>query len=133
MLLHLLGPVARVKGFTSNAFFTEREVEDTASALLLFESGCQAVLNVSHACHESRDRFELHGSDGLVRIPVLNEGILHVKTKQGERVEKHPPHTNFHQPLIENFALAVIEGRNPAVDGLTGREVNRILAEVYGS
>ena len=130
VLLDLFGPVARVRGFASNALFKEREVEDTASVLFEFQSGCQGVLSVSHAVFEKQDAFELFGSEGTVRVPILNEGILHLKTKQHEHVEKHPPHPNIHQPLIEDFARALLDNRDPAVDGSIGREVNRILADM---
>jgi len=51
VLLALFGDVKEVRGLSANVLF-DREVEDTASALLQFENGPQAVLTVSHAARE---------------------------------------------------------------------------------
>jgi predicted dehydrogenase len=64
-------------------------------------------------------------------VDVLNLGLLRVVTPEGVRDERHPPHANLHQPLIEDFVAAVRAGRAPAVTGEIGREVNRVLAAIY--
>ncbi|MET0624010.1 MAG: Gfo/Idh/MocA family oxidoreductase [Pyrinomonadaceae bacterium] len=130
VLLNLFGPPAQVRAVTSNVLF-KREVEDTACALFHFESGAQAVLCVTHAAHEPQDTLEIFGTLGSVRADVLNEGKLRVKTAAGERVESHPPHANFHQPLIDDFARAVVEGRPPRVDGRDGQAVSGVLDLIY--
>lgn len=130
VLCNLFGDVKAVKGLTSNVLF-DREVEDTAVALICFESGVQGVISVTHAAREPQDTLEIFGSEGSVRIDVLNEGHLRIKSKDGERVESHPPHTNVHLPLIEDFARAVIEGRKPRVDGLKGQKVSEVLELIY--
>jgi predicted dehydrogenase len=130
VLLNLFGEVSNVKGLASNVHF-EREVEDTACALLLFARGTQAVLSVTHAAREAQDTLEVFGSEGSIRVDVLNEGRLRVRTHDGERFESHPPHSNLHQPLIDDFARAVVEGRTPRVDGRTGQRVSEILELIY--
>jgi predicted dehydrogenase len=130
VLLSLFGAPVRVKGMTGNLLF-EREVEDTAAALLDFEHGPQAALVVTHAAREPRDTLEVFGSEGSVRADVLNEGRLRIRTGGGERVETHAPHANLHQPLVEDFARAVVEGRPPRVDGRAGQKVSEILEQIY--
>jgi predicted dehydrogenase len=130
VLLDIFGRAAEVKGLTSNAVF-EREVEDTACALIKFEGGAQGLITVTHAAREPRDTLEIFGSEGSIRIDVLNEGRLEVKTARGEREESHPPHANLHRPLIEDFARAVIEGRPPRVDGAAGQAVSEVLELIY--
>jgi predicted dehydrogenase len=130
VLLNLFGEVSSVKGHASNAHF-EREVEDTACALLRFARGPQAVLSVSHAAREAQDTLEVFGSEGSVRVEVLNEGRLRVRTRGGERSEIHAPHTNLHQPLIDDFTHAVVECRAPRVDGRTGQKVSEVLELIY--
>jgi predicted dehydrogenase len=130
VLLNLFGDVARVKGLASNVLFA-REVEDTACALLQFERGPQAVLSVTHAAREAQDTLEVFGSEGSVRVDVLNEGRLRIRSGAGERAETHPPHPNLHQPLIEDFARAVVGARAPRVDGRTGQRVSEILELIY--
>jgi predicted dehydrogenase len=130
-LLTLLGPVAGTRGMTGNAALRSREVEDTASALFRFASGAQAVLTVTHAAFEARDTLDLFCTDGSLHIPRLNAGEMTVLTRSGARTEMHPPDPNFHRPLIADFTRAALEGRAPEVGGDTGREVNRILEEIY--
>lgn len=130
VLLNLFGDVEAVKSLVGNVLF-EREVEDTACALLQFDRGTQGVVSVTHAAREPQDTLEVFGSEGSIRIDVLNEGRLRVRTKDGERVESHPPHANLHQPLVEDFARAVLEGRPPRVDGRTGQKVSEVLEMIY--
>jgi predicted dehydrogenase len=130
VLLNLFGGVTSVKAITGNVIF-EREVEDTACALMRFERGTQGVISVTHAACEPQDTLEIFGSEGSLRVDVLNEGRLRVRTKDGERFESHAPHPNLHQPLIEDFASAVSEGRPPRVDGHVGQKVSEILELMY--
>lgn len=130
VLLNLFGAARRVNGLVANVLF-DREVEDTATALFAFDGGPHAVLTVTHAAREPRDTLDIFGTEGSVRVAALNAGRLHVKTRDGERTESHPPHHNLHQPLIDDFARAVLEGRDPVVDGAVGREVSRLVEEIY--
>jgi predicted dehydrogenase len=131
VLIDLFGRVEEVKSLVGNVVF-EREVEDTASALLQFEGGPHVVLSVTHAAREPQDTLQVFGSEGSIHADVLNEGKIRIRTAEGERVEAHPPHTNLHQPLIDDFARAVMGGRDPQVSGLVGREVARVEEEIYG-
>jgi predicted dehydrogenase len=131
VLLDLLGPLAEARGFPDNVRFREREVEDTCVAHLRFRSGAVAVLAVTHAAHERRDTLELFGTRGSAHVSVLNQGGLRIVTATGTREERHPPHPNLHQPLVEDFVAAVREGHEPAVTGEVGLEVARVVAMVY--
>ena len=132
VLLDLLGPVVGVHGFPDNVRFRDREVEDTCVAHLRFRSGAVAVLGVTHAAHEPRDTLELFGTRGSAHVSVLNRGGLRVVTATGAREERHPPHPNLHQPLVEDFVAAVREGREPLVTGEVGLDVARVVARIYG-
>lgn len=131
VLLNLFGTVTNARGCISRVAF-EREVEDTATAWFSFGDGPRAVLNVTHASFTPRDTLEIYGTTGSIHVPVLNEGVLTVRTSQGETQETLPPHDNLHLPLIDDFVRAVLDDREPAVGGDTGREVNRIEAEIFG-
>ncbi|MCA1622156.1 MAG: Gfo/Idh/MocA family oxidoreductase [Acidobacteria bacterium] len=130
VLLNLFGPPIQVRAVTSHLLL-KRAVEDSACALFHFESGAQAVLSVTHAAHRPQDTLEIFGTLGSARADVLNEGRLRVTSAEGSRVESHPPHTNYHQPLIDDFARAVVEGRRPRVDGRDGQTVSGILDLIY--
>ncbi|MEP7341771.1 MAG: Gfo/Idh/MocA family oxidoreductase [Acidobacteriota bacterium] len=132
ILLNLFGQIQRTASVLGRALF-EREVEDTCVTGFQFETGMQAVLCVTHATFESLDSMDIFGSDGSLHIPVLNRGEVRIKTAAGERTEQHPPHANIHLPLIEDFAQAVLNRREPKVGGAIGREVARIEGEIYAS
>ena len=130
LLLSLFGMPLKVNAVSGKVLF-RREVEDTICALLQFESGPQAVLSVTHAAREPQDTLEIFGSEGSVRADVLNEGTLRIRSGGGERVEAHPPHPNLHQPLIDDFTRAVVEGRQPRVGGRFGQKVSGVLELIY--
>jgi predicted dehydrogenase len=130
VLTDIFGPVKEVKAMTANVVF-EREVEDTASALFRFERGACALLAVSHAAADPKDSLDIFGSQGSIRVSILNEGKLRVVGKLGERYEAHPPAANLHAPLIENFVDAVLTDREPMVSGETGRAVAMIEEKIY--
>jgi len=130
VLINLLGPIIEVRSLMGRALY-EREVEDTALALFSFSGGAHGSLAVTHAAFESRDTLEIFCSNGSIHIPALNRGEMRIRTADGEKVEQLPPHGNIHQPLIEDFVAAIIEGRDPVVDGMKGREVQRLLELMY--
>jgi predicted dehydrogenase len=130
VLTNLFGTVKQLKSLISNEVFG-REVEDTACALLQFENGACANLSVTHAAAEAQDALDIFGTNGSIHVPVLNGSEMLIKTETGERTERHAPAENIHQPLIEDFADAVLNGKKPAVTGETGREIARLEEEIY--
>jgi len=126
----LLGNICDVKATLGNAFF-DREVEDVAIASFQFDCGTCGTLTVTHSAREPQDTFDLFFTNGSVHIPILNEGTMRVLTNEGERVETHPNHTNIHQPLIDDFARAVLENRDPIVTGEIGRQVASTEEKIY--
>ena len=130
VLMNLLGPIATADGFLDRVRF-EREVEDTGIAVLKFEGGARATVTVTHAAFEPQDTLEVFGTRGSVHVPVLNHGAVRVVSAEGERVESHPPHANIHQPLVDDFARALLAGRDPRVGGEIGREVARVEEQIY--
>ncbi len=132
VLIDLLGAIKEVKATTANALFN-REVEDVATALFQFERGACATLTVAHAAREPQDTLDVFCSRGSIHVPVLNEGKMRLVIEAGERAESHPNPENIHQPLIEDFAAAVLENRAPVVGGEIGRMVAKVEEMIYGS
>ncbi|MGH9342123.1 MAG: Gfo/Idh/MocA family protein [Acidobacteriota bacterium] len=130
VLLDLFGPARRIASTIGNALFY-RDVEDTAVACIEFESRIQASLAVTHGAFESQDTLDIYGNEGSVHVSKLNEGALTINTAGGERREFHPPHPNLHQPLIDDFSRAVLEGRQPLVSGEIGRQVAEVEEAIY--
>jgi predicted dehydrogenase len=131
VLLHLFGSVRSVAGVVANAAF-EREVEDTAAALLKFERGTCATITVTHAADARQDTLDVFGTRGSIRVASLNAGELHISSGGSERRESHPPAPNVHQPLVEDFVDAVLSNRDPAVTGEMGRRVAAVEDAIYG-
>jgi predicted dehydrogenase len=131
VLLDLLGPLASLES-TLTRVRLAREVEDTGSAILRFEAGPLANLTVTHAAAEPQDTLHVFGSEGSIHLPRLNGAELRIWRQGEETVEHHPTPGNLHQPLVEQFVDAVLADTAPAVGGRAGREVNRVLAQMYG-
>jgi len=131
VLLDIFGDVRDVKATLGNTFFVDREVEDTAMAVFQFERGTCGTLTVTHAAREPQDTFDLYCTNGSIHIPVLNEGTMRVLGPDGERIETHPNARNIHQPLIDDFAAAVLENRDPVVTGEIGRAVAKVEEKIY--
>jgi predicted dehydrogenase len=130
VLLHLLGPVRRVTSVVSTIALN-REVEDTATALLQFERGASAMLAVTHAAADRQDTLDLFGTKGSIRVPSLNSGDMTVRVGGVDRTESLPPARNLHTPLVEDFVEAVLTRRSPAVDGHVGRAVAAVQDVIY--
>lgn len=135
VLLNLFGPIRRITSVGGAVAF-EREVEDTAVALFQFERGTCGVLAVSHAAREAQDTLDIVGTLGSIHVEALNAGPMTIQTSGEVRRESYPPTSNLHQPLIADFAAAVIENREPKVSGAIGRavaEVQQAISQGYTS
>ena len=130
LLLSLFGPVRQTVGLTANVIF-DREVEDTAVAALRFVSGPCATVTVTHAAIEPRDTLRIFGTAGSIHIAVLNAGEMVITRNGQDEREAHPPASNLHQPLVDDFVEAVQTGRAPGVDGEVGRAVAEIEERIY--
>ena len=131
VLTDLFGSVSRIQSLRANTFF-DREVEDTAVALLEFDSRTIGSVSVTHAAREPQDTLDIYGTKGSLHIPMLNKGDIIIRTADGDRTESHPPHANIHQPLVADFADSVLSGREPRVGGSVGLLVAGIEDKIYG-
>lgn len=130
VLNNLFGEVTQIKSLVTKTAF-EREVEDTATALLQFEGGTCASVTVTHAAREPQDTLSIFGTKGSIHIPVLNKDEIRIKNEKGEIVESHPTHPNVHLPLIKDFTNAVLENREPLVTGEIGRKIQILEDKIY--
>lgn len=130
VLMNLFGQVNNIKATVANVHFS-REVEDTAVAVFDFARGMCAALTVSHAVREPQDTLDIFGSRGSIHVPVLNQGKVRVINESGERIELHSPAVNPHQPLIDDFAEAVLSDREPQLSGRIGKMVAEVEEKIY--
>ena len=131
VLTNLFGSVRRVSSLTANVEWKDREVEDTAVATLQFENGPVATVTVTHGAFEPQDTLDIYCTAGSIHIPLLNRGDIRIVSKSGERSESHPTGANTDEPLIADFTDAVLNNRKPSIGGDTGREIARLMDEIY--
>ena len=132
VLLDLFGRAEKVSAVLANVAFAQRDVEDTAVAVIRFEKGTCATVAVTHASGEARDTLDVFATRGSMHVEHLNGSSLEIRTRHGRRVESHPPAANLHLPLVQDFVDAVLDGREPAVTGAIGREVALVEERIYG-
>ena len=120
LLVWLLGPVARVSARTATRLHAI-EVEDTAVALLEFESGAVGTIEATTAAYPGFPRrVEITGTKGS----LFNED---------------PPRTAAvadatpHRRVLQDFIEAVRTGRTPACDGREGRRSVAVVEAIYRS
>lgn len=132
LLLHLLGPVARVSGLVATRFHAI-EAEDTATAMLEFENGALGTIDVTTAAPPGRPRrLQIVGSAGSL---VLEGDHLHATGAGSVENASSPVVTDVsaHVRIIEDFVDAVRSGRPPICDGAEGRRSVEVVEAVYRS
>lgn len=102
----LFGKPVRVCGQLSRVVHS-RPVEDSATALIEYESGVRGIVDVRWHSRCARDEFRIVGTDGEMRLTPLSGPALEYP---GGR-ENLPRHENLHYPTIENFVDAVLDGK----------------------
>ncbi len=121
------------------------EVEDLAIAAIRFENGALGVIQGSTAIYPGLPaRLEIHGTKGtaiiegemLKRWSIMGEEeLVSEKIKNGleswARPELVP--TMNHALLIKDFAQAIIDDREPYVNGIEGRKSIEVIAAIYKS
>lgn len=126
--------------------FTHKiEVEDLAVAVIRFRNEAIGVIQGSTAIYPGLPtKLEIHGTKGTAiiegeslkrwsimgREEIVSEGI-----KEGLKSWARPelvPAAN-HASLLRDFAKAIIEGREPFVDGIEGRRSLEVIIAIYES
>jgi predicted dehydrogenase len=144
LLLWVLGPVARVRALTATQLHSI-EAEDTALALLEFESGAVGTLEATTVAFPGYPRrLEISGTEGTLvvegdrlvaadlRTPVPGlvsgpgDGAASARTAV---VSDAAPH----RAMIEDFARAIETGGAPACDGREGLRSLRVVEAIYAA
>jgi UDP-N-acetyl-2-amino-2-deoxyglucuronate dehydrogenase len=120
LLVWLLGPVARVSARTATRLHAI-EVEDTALALLEFESGAWGTIEATTAAYPGFPRrIEITGTKG---------SLVHEDPPRAAAVADAAPHRR----VLQDFIDAVRTGRRPACDGREGRRSVAVVEAIYRS
>lgn len=120
VLLWLFGPVTSVMGRTANRLH-RIEVEDTATALLEFESGAFGTIEATTAAFPGFPRrLEVSGTRGTV---------VHEEPARTAAVADATPHRR----VFEDFIAAIRSGGTPACDAREGRRSVAVIEAIYRS
>jgi predicted dehydrogenase len=127
LALSLTGPVASVQAMTATSRFHTMEAEDFATAGLRFANGAIGSLVASTASFPGgAETITLHFDEASLH---LGSGVLTVSWRNGETETFGASATTgggadpmaftheWHQGIIEDFADAISEGRDPVVTG----------------
>jgi len=144
LLLWIIGP-PRYLWAQIDTVAHEIEVEDLAVATVRFENGALGVVQGSTATYPGLPtKLEIHGTRGMVLIEgeslrrwsvMGEEEIITEGAKEGLKSWARPelvPATN-HAFLIKDFAQAVLEDRQPYVNGVEGRRSLELIMAIYKS
>ena len=119
-LLWLCGPVARVAGRVATRLH-RIEVEDTAAAVIEFESGAFGMLEASTASFPGLPRrIEVTGTKGT---------LVHEQDARPAVVAD----ASGHQRVFEDFIAAIRTGGSPACDAREGRRSVAVIEAIYRS
>jgi len=120
VLLWLFGPVKSVMGRTANRLH-QVEVEDTATALLEFESGAFGTIEATTAAFPGFPRrLEVSGTKGTV---------VHDEPARTAAVADATPHRR----VFEDFIAAIRSDGAPMCDAREGRRSVAVIEAIYRS
>lgn len=160
ILLWLMGPVEEVYGVWRNFNHPYVEIEDTALAIVKFRNGGLGNIIVSNAMKPGLyGKIHIHGSNGASVGAQLDGGAMllpgqtggdipynDIWTVPGEETlvgEWQKQDEDFYSRIKpvedtflkqhEDFYDAIVHNREPAVDGMTGRNTVELFTAVYRS
>jgi UDP-N-acetyl-2-amino-2-deoxyglucuronate dehydrogenase len=145
LLIWLLGPVRRVVGQTATLRHAI-EVEDTALAVIEFESGARATFEATTAAYPGyRRRVELTTDEGTVTIEHDRVVMADLVSPVSDLVPEEPGDTNpsaaspvvsdarGHERLLADFVVAVRDHRDPLCSGREARHSLAVAQAIYES
>jgi predicted dehydrogenase len=151
ILQWLMGPVEEVVGRWANLNHPYIEVEDTALALLRFEGGGLGSITVSLSQKPGiYTKIHIHGSNGAsvgaqtdtgatfvagmtqaIEPPFNDIWTIPNETLPEREITFAPEH--YHALQGQDFLRAILDGREPAVNGEEGRKTVAIISSIYES
>jgi predicted dehydrogenase len=105
----LFGRPERAVGLRANALH-KLAVEDSATTLIQYADGINAVTDVRWNSRMPRDEFRIVGVEGEIVLTPLNGPALKLVKSDGSVLEDSlPAHANVHYPAVENFVNAALD------------------------
>ncbi|WP_138467014.1 Gfo/Idh/MocA family protein [Poseidonocella sp. HB161398] len=143
LALSLTGPAVQVQAMTATTRLHRMEAEDIATAGLRFASGAVGTVMASTASFPGgAETIRLHFEKASL---ALEAGRLRIDWRDGRSEEAGAEAgsgggadpmafgAELHQAVIEDFAGAIREGRDPAATGQAALEVHRLIDAIAWS
>jgi predicted dehydrogenase len=140
MLVELLGMPRSVSALMSTQTH-DYEVEDSCSLLMELQNGAHCSASFYWNSKVWSDEFIILGTNGKITLNPCDGDSIELELtpsrmkgmgKEVTTVMKFNA-ANVHAPLVDDFAKAVLEGREPKISGSEGYKTNRILAAIEKS
>lgn len=151
LLLWLMGPVTEVFGFTATLAHQRIEVEDTAVAVLRFQSGALGVIQATTSVHPGYPKtIAIHGDAGsaVIEQDDIVRWDFNPSTEADETIKKRfaqksgasggasdPAAISHrgHMLQLSDFVHAIRDNRPPLVDGREGRKSVVAICAIYAA
>ena len=145
LLLYIMGEVETVYANCSRLGHERIEVEDVATATLKFKSGALGTIVGSTCVYPGLPaRLEIHGTEGSARIEGDQLVLFEVdqeynKEIQGEEISEtgasDPMAIDYkaHKVQIEDMIEAILDDRDPLVNGTEGKRALELILAIYRS
>ena len=137
LMLSLTGPVADVIAMCVKSGFHDMEAEDFVVCGLTFDNGAVGQLFATTASYPGRDEtITLHFRDGSARWQA---GVVEIIRQDGERetigqvdrsgsgADPMAFTSDWHLAMVEDFADALAQGRDPMVPGRAALDVHQLI------
>ena len=147
LLLFIMGRARKVAGFAAALGHDHIEVEDIASAVVLFESGAQGVIQGTTCTYLGKPAsLEVHGTKGNVVVEADELRLWEVEGEPIERTEAPAQVTAVADPTvglekgidahidqIRDVIDAIREDREPKLNGHEARRAVELILAIYES
>jgi UDP-N-acetyl-2-amino-2-deoxyglucuronate dehydrogenase len=147
LLLFIMGRVAKVAGFAATLGHETIEVEDCASAAILFANGAQGLIQGTTCTYLGKPaRLEIHGTKGNVLVEGDDLRLWEVEGEPTERIAEHATITSSADPRaglergigahieqIRDVIDAIREDREPKLSGREARRAVELILAIYHS
>jgi len=145
LLRWIVGPASEVHAYSGRLLHPQIEGEDTLVATLRFRGGALGVIEAATSVYPGfKRRLEITGTEGTAILDgdniatwALKDGSANPAPPAGEVSDGSSNAMAIdcegHRRVMEDFALAIQEGRKPKVDGEEGRRSLELVDAIYRS
>jgi predicted dehydrogenase len=161
LLQWFMGPVEALFGYWDNLNHPTIEVEDTAVAVIRFQSGALGSIIVSNSQKPGLyGRVHVHGRNGasvgvqtdggamfvagvsnvtepsindLWTVPGEEDRLAEWQAEDARTFQQVDATSHYHRLQIEDFLQAIIDNRPPLIDGAEGRKTVELFTAIYRS